>query len=378
MPLRSIPPVVIDTNSEAEAPAIHNNYLPWVDYTNVRELDNSRSSDIHNADDDVGDEKVYTEINNEEMVEEVAEEPIVEDRVLDSSYVAMSDTAGLIRSSVKPSVNDRCEPSTVNESVEDDVEDCGPTSENVMANADKGPDHAAEDVVPDVAEEPSTEGLEIMKEPSVKNTFNDTTVPDDLLKTSDAGESMSSDIPSVSATKPATEEAHGDDAQGDTNTLNEDTVFSSPETKKSKKRKLKKISEAGPSEPKLSKEEKVAKKARRAEKRARKAARRSQRVSEADATTEKEVEETVAEETEVIPPVMHTSVDEEWLPDQEQQANDPHEDSDEEDVAAVMERRRKAKGKLRINENRTRIGNRRIPKNVADVPTTNVSLSFEE
>ncbi|GAA0151307.1 hypothetical protein LIER_10052 [Lithospermum erythrorhizon] len=47
-------------------------------------------------------------------------------------------------------------------------------------------------------------------------------------------------------------------------------------------------------------------------------------------------------------------------------------------VAAVIEKRRKVKGKLRMNENKTRIGNRRIPKNVAAIPTTNGSLNSIE
>ncbi|GAA0163356.1 hypothetical protein LIER_19243 [Lithospermum erythrorhizon] len=110
-----------------------------------------------------------------------------------------------------------------------------------------------------------------------------------------------------------TEEAHGDDAPGVTNILDEDIVVPSPKTKKSKKRKLKKISEAGTSEPKRSKEEKAAKKAKRAERRARKAARRAQKVAEADTTTEKEVEETVAEETKTGPNSKHFNMNGEEL-----------------------------------------------------------------
>ncbi|GAA0183743.1 hypothetical protein LIER_31101 [Lithospermum erythrorhizon] len=307
----------------------------------------------------------------------------------------MSETAGLIGLSVIPSVNDRCESSSMNEFGKDAVEHSDPATENAMAddatgtdlvvedvvvNVVNGPDPVIEDGVPDAIIEPNTEGLETINEPSVKDTLNVANVTNDRSKTSDVDtmEGMSSDIPRVSDAEPETEEAHWVDDQGVTDILDEDDVIPSPGTKKSKKRKM---SEAGPSEPKqkLSKEERAAKKARRVERRARKAARRTQRTTEADETVENEAEENVAEEQpDVIPPVRHTSVDDDWVPKQEPQVNDVDEDSDEEDVAAVMERRRKAKGKLGLNENRTRIGNRRIPKNVADVPTINVSLTSEE
>ncbi|GAA0184251.1 hypothetical protein LIER_31539 [Lithospermum erythrorhizon] len=51
--------------------------------------------------------------------------------------------------------------------------------------------------------------------------------------------------------------------------------------------------------------------------------------------------------------------------------------SDDEDVEAVMSRRRKAKGKLKMNENRTRVENKRIPKNVAEVPMENVVVKTD-
>ncbi|GAA0169321.1 hypothetical protein LIER_23837 [Lithospermum erythrorhizon] len=198
----------------------------------------------NNTDDDVGGEKSQTVIDDEEIVQEEADEPIVEERVFDSSCAAVSETAGLSEPSVMPSFNDRCE-----------------MNNETSAGAKSG-----------------------------------------YIKT-----------------------------------LNEDVEVLIPttETKKSKNRKLRKMSDAGPSEPKqkLTREDKEAKKARRAERRARKAARRAQRAAKAHDTMEKEVEENVVEEeVEVIPPVLHTSVDDEWLPEQEQQVNDPDEDSDDEDV----------------------------------------------
>ncbi|GAA0164455.1 hypothetical protein LIER_20085 [Lithospermum erythrorhizon] len=84
---------------------------------------------------------------------------------------------------------------------------------------------------------------------------------------------------------------------------------------------------------------------------------------------------------EVRPSVPQLDVSDEWLPENEPQGDNVDEeaqDSEVEDVVVVMEKRRKAKGKLRINENRRRIGNQRIPINVAVVPTINVSLNSEE
>ncbi|GAA0176193.1 hypothetical protein LIER_29231 [Lithospermum erythrorhizon] len=54
-PIRSIPP--LDTTHEVAKkvqPLIHNFYLPWVAYTNVREIDNSKPRNLSNKDDDIG------------------------------------------------------------------------------------------------------------------------------------------------------------------------------------------------------------------------------------------------------------------------------------------------------------------------------------
>ncbi|GAA0162712.1 hypothetical protein LIER_18744 [Lithospermum erythrorhizon] len=50
---------------------------------------------------------------------------------------------------------------------------------------------------------------------------------------------------------------------------------------------------------------------------------------------------------------------------------------DDGDVEAVMSRRRKARGKAKINDNITRVGNKRVPKNIPDVPTDDVSLNTD-
>ncbi|GAA0175214.1 hypothetical protein LIER_28438 [Lithospermum erythrorhizon] len=113
------------------------------------------------------------------------------------------------------------------------------------------------------------------------------------------------------------------------------------EKKKSKKRKHKRSADVGERfEPKkkLSKEERAAKRARRAEEKAKKA-------------TEKAADDDVVAEEQT---------------------------SSEEDIVVVIIKRRKAKGKLKINENRSRVGKKRVPKNVLVVSTENVGLNSEE
>ncbi|GAA0168072.1 hypothetical protein LIER_22876 [Lithospermum erythrorhizon] len=144
--------------------------------------------------------------------------------------------------------------------------------------------------------------------------------------------------------------------------------------KKSKKRKHKNNDDVGePSVPKkkLSKEEKAAKKAKKAERKARRAAQ--------EAVDNEASEVNVPEE--VRPSIVQPAVSDEWLPENESQdgnADKKAQDSKEDNVVAVMEKWRKAKGKLRMNETRTRIGNQRIQENVAAVSTINVSLNTEE
>ncbi|GAA0153196.1 hypothetical protein LIER_37632 [Lithospermum erythrorhizon] len=132
--------------------------------------------------------------------------------------------------------------------------------------------------------------------------------------------------------------------EGVTDTLNtEDVVIledADREKKKSKKRKHKKSADVGEAcEPKkkLRKEEQGTKKARRAERKAKN-----------DGEKEKDY------------------------------AKEGEKGSDEEDVVSIVIKKRKAKDKLKINENRSRVGNKRIPKNVVAVATENVALSSEE
>ncbi|GAA0164801.1 hypothetical protein LIER_20351 [Lithospermum erythrorhizon] len=66
VPLRSIPPVSIDDDfTTEEIPAIHNNYLPWVDYTKV-------------VVETGGDAVESNELDVEDMVTGNVEEPSIE------------------------------------------------------------------------------------------------------------------------------------------------------------------------------------------------------------------------------------------------------------------------------------------------------------
>ncbi|GAA0141274.1 hypothetical protein LIER_02454 [Lithospermum erythrorhizon] len=77
---------------------------------------------------------------------------------------------------------------------------------------------------------------------------------------------------------------------------------------------------------------------------------------------------------------MQQTADHEWLLEHEPQGDNAEEEaqeSDEEDIVAAIIKRRKATSKLKLNENRTRVGNKRVPKNVV-VSTMNVALNSKE
>ncbi|GAA0155644.1 hypothetical protein LIER_13330 [Lithospermum erythrorhizon] len=116
--------------------------------------------------------------------------------------------------------------------------------------------------------------------------------------------------------------------------------------KKSKKRKHKKSFDVGESSKpkrKLSKEERKSKRARKAERKAKRAADEA-----ADANNDGD------------------------------NADEEAQESEEEHIAAVITKRRKATSNLKLNKNITRVRNKRVPKNVAAVFTTNVALNSEE
>ncbi|GAA0151913.1 hypothetical protein LIER_10528 [Lithospermum erythrorhizon] len=130
-PIRSIPiDTSIDTSQEdtqGRVLLIHNNYLPWVDYTNVRELNNPMPSRVKMEDDAVSGEKSQGEINIEEdsIGEEVS--PIIEERVIDSSVAETSKVADMSDPSVNPPVEDTTgkttEPSAVSNKYAEVAED---------------------------------------------------------------------------------------------------------------------------------------------------------------------------------------------------------------------------------------------------------------
>ncbi|GAA0150056.1 hypothetical protein LIER_09080 [Lithospermum erythrorhizon] len=299
MPIRSIPSVAVVSDPTMEVTLeIYNNYLPWVDYKNVRELDNPRARfDVE--DDDVGGEKSHDEINIEE----------------------------------------------------DAIEEEGKTTELSIGSV--------EPVKADVGSGATASGA---AEPVTAKATDDGVTPS--VTDMDAETAGNLERPSI--------------GQDGTDTFDDDIqeviLEDAGQKKKSKKRKHNKSDDVGKShvpKKKLSKEEKAAKKAKRDERRARRAAQEAGHVEA--------VEEDMPEE--VRPSVVQPDVDDEWLPEDEPQGDKADEEAQEyekEDVATVMEKRKKANGKLRINENRTSVGNRRIPKNVVVVSTTNVSLNPEE
>ncbi|GAA0172006.1 hypothetical protein LIER_25916 [Lithospermum erythrorhizon] len=67
-----------------------------------------------------------------------------------------------------------------------------------------------------------------------------------------------------------------------------------------------------------------------------------------------------------------------WFPEHEPMREDDAQKSDDEDVVVGKNKRSKTKGKMEINENRTRVGNKRVTKNVVAVSTTNVALNSKE
>ncbi|GAA0170848.1 hypothetical protein LIER_25022 [Lithospermum erythrorhizon] len=149
------------------------------------------------------------------------------------------------------------------------------------------------------------------------------------------------------------------------------------EKKKSKKIKYKKggdEGEASKPKKKLSKKESAAKRARKTERNAIKVV---GKVAE-EQVGDEDVQKAAGEQVPVD--VRPTDFDSGNPAIEQQEAGNNEADlgSDAEDIAVVIIRRRKAKGKLKINENRIRVGNKRIPKNVAAVSTENVAVNSEE
>ncbi|GAA0175610.1 hypothetical protein LIER_28750 [Lithospermum erythrorhizon] len=168
-PIRSLTPFNA-TNGviHGEILEVHNNYLPWINYTNVLELDNPRPRMVNVEDDDPGGEKSYDEIGVKENVIREEAAPIVEERVIASSVAEMSEVVDVSGPSVRPSVED-----TMSKTVELSI-----LSDNYVVDVGMdvlegdGVDVSHADMVPEGVEVPSTEGLGVNVNPSVDNTLN--------------------------------------------------------------------------------------------------------------------------------------------------------------------------------------------------------------
>ncbi|GAA0160597.1 hypothetical protein LIER_17116 [Lithospermum erythrorhizon] len=248
----------------------------------------------------------------------------------------MSEVADVSDPSVKDTTGKTAEPSGVSDKSAENV------GKDVSERDDVNMSHS-NTVTKNVEASNTERGMDI--NPSVEDTGVD---------------SMDADIPSD--VDIGVEIAEGmerpTEGQGVEDTLGEDIQEVIPEDdgqkKKSKKRKHKKSADVGiASEPKHK-------------------------------LRDDDVEEVVLEEAEteeVARPVNHPTVDDEWLPEHKPQGDNTEEEareSEDEDIAAVITKRRKTTSKLKLNENRTRVGSSRIPKNIAAVPTANVSLNSEE
>ncbi|GAA0168382.1 hypothetical protein LIER_23109 [Lithospermum erythrorhizon] len=216
---------------------------------------------------------------------------------------------------------------------------------------------SVEDNMTNVDERPSADGLSEDVTPSVRDTtVEDIEGMESIGVLSDAG------IDGLST--------EGGDEDVALSVV--DTVLMLLENKKSKNKSGADVGEPSELKKKLSKEERAAKRAKRTYPKTPKAAETE--------TTDVDVQEVVEDQTlEVqVHVTVRPTVSNSWNSTDEQQGNEAVQDSNDENVPAVISRRRKAKGKLKINKNRSRVGNKRIPKNIITVSTENVALNSEE
>ncbi|GAA0162985.1 hypothetical protein LIER_18964 [Lithospermum erythrorhizon] len=99
---------------------------------------------------------------------------------------------------------------------------------------------------------------------------------------------------------------------------------------------------------KLSKEERVAKRARKAERKAKRAAEKAAEAEAVEDDVPEEAKESVPKK--IMPSVTQPTVYDEWLPEHEPQGDNAEEtqESDEEDIADVITKRRKITSKLKL------------------------------
>ncbi|GAA0185979.1 hypothetical protein LIER_33267 [Lithospermum erythrorhizon] len=85
--------------------------------------------------------------------------------------------------------------------------------------------------------------------------------------------------------------------------------------------------------------------------------------------------------TKWLPKNDQPTISNEWLPENDQPVGAAEENTqglDDEDITAITIKRRKVKGKLKTNENKSRVGNKTVSKNVAVVSIENVALNSVE
>ncbi|GAA0150636.1 hypothetical protein LIER_37151 [Lithospermum erythrorhizon] len=310
-----------------DIPEFHNNYLSWVDYTNVRELDNPRPSRI-NRDDDVAGEGSHDEIRVEEDV------------------VGGVDTMGktiepsvVIEKSISDIGEDVPEEDSIDVSQADEIVTVGVKSPNGDALG-KNVKPSIEDIMHGLKDGSTTRGyvLESHVDDCGKDTVDEgmdadipSVVDPDHVITKAADEGVT---PSVNDTDAETagnmERPTGEQGVDDTmDTDIQEVIHEDTGQKKSKKRKHQKNTDVGKSskpKKKLSKEERATKKARKVERRAR-------RVAQEDVDVDDDVHEEVEDRIQKheVPPIMHTTIDDDWLPEHELQGDNAEEtqESDE-------------------------------------------------
>ncbi|GAA0164970.1 hypothetical protein LIER_40014 [Lithospermum erythrorhizon] len=169
-PIRSEP--LVGTTQEVTqdaTPLIHNFYLPWVDYTNVRELNNPKHSFVSHDDDDVKVDESHDEIPTMQDVIGEATTPIVEERVTESSCAKVTCATEVSEPSVLPTIDNTTgkivEPSFVSEKSADVASDDNLKWGNVDVSH-------VDDMVTEEVKIPSTEGLGDSIDLSVKDNMN--------------------------------------------------------------------------------------------------------------------------------------------------------------------------------------------------------------
>ncbi|GAA0166756.1 hypothetical protein LIER_21841 [Lithospermum erythrorhizon] len=157
MPIRSLPPMgTIHEVKQEVQPQIHNNYLHWVDYTNVRNLDNPRT-EVDDKNIDVGGDESKSEIPTAENVADETVTQIVVGGIEDSSCPSVDNTTDLSEQNDVPIINNTLIKPVENPSISDNVEDVDMTLNN--SEEERVNVSSADDTVNDVGKQRSAENL---------------------------------------------------------------------------------------------------------------------------------------------------------------------------------------------------------------------------